>query len=81
MTEKPFLNTLRWTSAALVMVGHSAAWTFMLMPNQRIAPGLLELPKYLVDLGQSAVMIFFVVSGYLVGGGVLQAADQFSWRR
>jgi len=72
--EKPLLNTLRWLSAFLVMGGHAFGWVLAL-DQPRFA-----LFKYIIDLGFGGVVIFFVVSGYLVGGSVIRRADQFSWR-
>jgi peptidoglycan/LPS O-acetylase OafA/YrhL len=69
--EKPFLNTLRWTSAFLVMTGHAFGWVY-----DTDSPHL-SIAKYILDLGHGAVVIFFVVSGYLVGGGVLKRAESF----
>jgi peptidoglycan/LPS O-acetylase OafA/YrhL len=71
--EKPFLNTLRWTSAFLVMAGHALGWTY------QVDLTTLAAAKYVLDLGHAAVIIFFVVSGYLVGGGVFARADSFRW--
>jgi peptidoglycan/LPS O-acetylase OafA/YrhL len=78
--EKPFLNTLRWTSAFVVLFGHAVAWSFAINENGRQSAIALTGLKYLLDLGGGAVIVFFVISGYLVGGGVIRAGDAFRWR-
>jgi peptidoglycan/LPS O-acetylase OafA/YrhL len=35
---------------------------------------------FVTGLGHEAVMVFFVLSGFLVGGSVLKASFKFSWR-
>lgn len=63
-----FIAFARWFSAFLVVLGHCAHLLIIdrhLIPN----PGLAaELLYGITSLGHSAVMVFFVVSGYLVGG-------------
>jgi peptidoglycan/LPS O-acetylase OafA/YrhL len=78
--EKPFLNTARWISAFVVMTGHALGWVFAVNGmDWKNAPGLSILQYYL-DLGHAAVVVFFVVSGYLVGGSVLRKASAFNFR-
>src|ERR1700712_2797865 len=77
MGEKPFLNTVRWMSAVLVMLGHAAAWS-MAIGSSLPWPG--KAARYIYDLGGPAVIIFFVVSGYLVGGSALSRGASLSWR-
>ena len=76
------LDCLRASAALLVVVEHLRA--FLFVPFARLkAPGLLVKGFYLVTgLGHQAVMIFFVLSGYLVGGSVIAAlqSGKWSWR-
>jgi peptidoglycan/LPS O-acetylase OafA/YrhL len=51
-----FIACSRWIAAFLVLVSHAA----------RLIYG--DSPFILLDLGHEAVIVFFVVSGYLVGG-------------
>ncbi len=58
-----FLDATRWMAALAVVVSHASALV--------IAPGSSwadEALRYLQNCGHLAVVIFFVVSGYLVGG-------------
>jgi peptidoglycan/LPS O-acetylase OafA/YrhL len=42
--------------------------------------GLWPLFYFLTGLGHQAVVVFFVLSGYLVGGAVMSAKRRFEWR-
>src|ERR1035437_5865403 len=68
-----FLDFVRWTSAALVVVTHL---------NNRMLTNLMNVPApdrsvltygwgFLTGFGSQAVTAFFVLSGYLVGGKIL----------
>lgn len=65
-----FLDLARWTAAAIVFVSHLRAPLFVgrggLAPNER---NLLQEAWYFVTGWHSeAVIVFFVLSGFLVGG-------------
>lgn len=63
-----FLNLSRWSAAFLVVFGHAAHFA-MGSVEQVAVLGLLGRILYcLTNLGHAAVMVFFVISGYLVGG-------------
>jgi hypothetical protein len=63
------LDCLRGLAALLVVVEHLRAFLFVPFP-QVVSPGVITKAFYLVTgLGHQAVMIFFVLSGFLVGGG------------
>jgi peptidoglycan/LPS O-acetylase OafA/YrhL len=69
-------------AALLVVVEHLRAFFFVPFAQLK-APGILAKGFYLVTgLGHQAVMIFFVLSGYLVGGSVIMALQtgKWSWR-
>ncbi len=73
------LDLIRGLAALLVTMGHLRAVLFVDQP-QLIEGGLLTKIFYLVtSLGHQSVVVFFVLSGYLVGGSVLQAGSQFSF--
>lgn len=77
--EWPLLNAARWTSAAVVLLGH--ATLLILHPAGSIHDGIAAyVLTFLARSRFSAVTIFFVISGFLVGGGVLRSADRFRWR-
>ena len=73
------LDLLRGLAALLVCAGHLRA--FLLVDFGQIkSPTLLDRIFYLTTgLGHQAVMVFFVLSGYLVGGSVLAAHQSGRW--
>lgn len=76
------LDCLRGLAALLVVVEHLRAFLFVAFAQLK-APGIFVKGFYLVTgLGHQAVMIFFVLSGYLVGGSVITALQtgKWSWR-
>jgi len=75
--KRPILDTLRWMSAFAVLNGHAvlAAWG---EPSAYPNKGLQrELVSILESWPPAAVTIFFVISGYLVGGSVLRQLASF----
>lgn len=76
------LDLVRGLSALAVLAGHLRS--FVLKDLAELAnPGVLVKVFYaLTSLGHQAVIVFFVLSGYLVGGGVCKALrdDRFSWK-
>ncbi len=78
----PLLDGVRGFSALLVMLGHLRSFLFVDYPLL-VHPSYLQRAFYFVTgFGHQAVVIFFVLSGYFVGGSVLQScgAGKFKWR-
>ena len=77
------LDLVRGGSALLVMLGHLRA--FIIVDYVRLdSPGLgTKFLYFATGLGHQAVMVFFVLSGYFVGGSVLNSLRNkcFSWNR
>lgn len=74
------LDVIRGMCAVIVMAGHLRN---ALLPDysQLTDPNLLLRLFYLISgLGHQAVIVFFVLSGYLVGGSVIKSGDHFKWR-
>lgn len=73
------LDFLRGTAALLVCLEHLRA--FLFVPFRDLAsPGVAAKAFYLVTgLGHQAVMVFFVLSGFLVGGSVQGAFRKGNW--
>jgi len=67
---RPFLDQVRWIAALIVAIGHSLA-----ILNDH-ANGS-KIINYIADMRGPAVCIFFVLSGYLVGGLVLRDFGRF----
>ncbi|WP_082874754.1 acyltransferase [Burkholderia sp. MSMB1589WGS] len=73
------LNLVRGISAILVAASHLRAAT-VIDYDSGVAGSILEKVFYFVTgLGHQAVMVFFVLSGFFVGGAVLRAGRDFSW--
>src|SRR5258708_7553100 len=67
---RPFLDQVRWIAALIVAIGHALA----ILNNH--ANGSQTI-NYIADMRGPAVCIFFVLSGYLVGGLVLRDFERF----
>ena len=67
------LDTMRGLAALVVVAGHARSLFFSNIVGTTSETGL--------TMGHEAVMVFFVLSGYLVGGSVLRmfAANSWSW--
>lgn len=75
-----WLDLVRGMSAVAVCGTHLRAAIFVdygLVEDQNIAAKLFYFGT---GIGHQAVMVFFVLSGYFVGGSVLTRGDSFSWR-
>jgi peptidoglycan/LPS O-acetylase OafA/YrhL len=84
------MDAIRGLAAILVMFGHSRDLFFhslsehstraVTMVSGRIDAQVPAQPR--ITMGNEAVMIFFVLSGYLVGGSVLRSfrRDRWSWK-
>jgi len=63
------LNFLRWISAFMVVIGHLKLFLFVNRSELYDKSLFSEIFYFFTGFGHQAVMIFFFVSGYLVGGG------------
>ena len=78
------LDLVRAVAALLVCIGH---WRYLFFVDYPQLPthhrSLWAIPYSLCTLGHQAVVLFFVMSGYLVGGHVLRAvrSGKWSWAR
>ncbi len=77
------LDLLRGLAAILVCASHLRA--FMMVDFGQVgSPGIFDrLFYFATGLGHQSVVVFFVLSGYLVGGSVLAAyqSDRWSWKQ
>jgi peptidoglycan/LPS O-acetylase OafA/YrhL len=77
----PYLDLARGLAALLVAMGHLRGFVFVDFPTLE-HPGLVWSVFYFATgFGHQAVMAFFVLSGFLVGGTVVSRteAGQWSW--
>ena len=75
-----WLDLIRGVSAVLVCFGHlrnAMLVDYAALINPSFA---IKMFYALTGFGHQAVMVFFVLSGYFVGGAVLRAGATFSWR-
>jgi peptidoglycan/LPS O-acetylase OafA/YrhL len=73
------LDMLRGIAAVVVVVGHIRG--FLLLDYANATQGsILVLPFYLLGgMGHQAVIAFFALSGFLVGGGALRIIQAGNW--
>lgn len=72
MTQSNFIHSIRWISAVLVVMNHLRSLLFKDYLEVSNPKGLLINFFYLITgLGHSAVIFFFVLSGYLIGRSVI----------
>ncbi|MDQ6867501.1 MAG: acyltransferase [Pseudomonadota bacterium] len=87
MTEKagkapnhwPLLDFLRATAALLVLFAHSRALYFLNIDVVDHPGVFLKLFYFITDLGHQAVVIFFVLSGFLIGGSLTDSMQRGSF--
>jgi peptidoglycan/LPS O-acetylase OafA/YrhL len=80
--ENHALNAVRAGAAIVVVIVHARA--FLLQSRQDFDPGRATQVAYaLTSFGHGAVLVFFVLSGYFVGGSVItgRRRGSFDWRR
>src|ERR1700722_1950175 len=75
------LDMARWLAALAVTGGHLRSFVFVDSNSTGSADVLWKLFYYLTGLGHEAVMVFFVMSGFLIGKHVYDtvAAGQWAW--
>lgn len=80
--QSDFLNLIRWVAAWLVLAEHGRSLVFADFTNHGSSSAWIPF-YFITGFGNQAVMVFFVISGYLVGGKVLAnfGTSQFQWPR
>lgn len=81
--QSDLLDSFRWVAAGLVVVEHLRSLMFTDYGTSGGFSILEKLFYFITGFGHSAVMIFFVMSGFLVGGKVLErlAQGRFEWQK
>ena len=74
-----WLDIFRGCSALVVCLGHLRN-AIMVDFSELVDPGIAIKAFYaMTSLGHQAVVVFFLLSGYFVGGAVLRSGVNFSW--
>jgi peptidoglycan/LPS O-acetylase OafA/YrhL len=77
--EFPGLNILRAIACMLVVTGHVRNLFFEDYQNVTDPSWWQQIVYFMSGFGHESVMIFFVLSGLLVGGKVIRTIDQKKW--
>ncbi|QHS52118.1 acyltransferase [Edaphobacter sp. 12200R-103] len=78
-TASVLLDLIRGLAAILVLLSHWKILYFVdypKIPSHRI---FFAFPYVLAAAGHQAVLIFFVLSGYLIGGSIFRSVDRGAW--
>lgn len=75
-----FLDLMRGCAALLVCANHLRAATMAGYQSLPDVSPLMQAFYAITSLGHQAVILFFVLSGYFVGGSLLAKRAAFSWR-
>ncbi|MGC8548860.1 MAG: acyltransferase family protein [Acidobacteriaceae bacterium] len=73
------LDVLRALAAAAVLLSHWRALLFVDFGQLHAHKLLLAVPYVISGAGHQAVIIFFVLSGYLIGGSVMRNVQRGRW--
>jgi peptidoglycan/LPS O-acetylase OafA/YrhL len=76
-----FLDLLRWIAALVVVVTHIRS-TIMVPHSELVSTNFFfDIFFFVSNIGHEAVIVFFVLSGFLVGGNTLDSfiSNKFSW--
>lgn len=74
-----YLDALRALAAIIVLLSHWRNFLFVDYPQLTAHRALLLVPYLVSGAGHQAVIIFFVLSGYLIGKSVIRNMDQQRW--
>src|SRR5579872_3412883 len=68
-----WLDALRWPAALLVVIGHAGQVYLTSVEGSPVKGALVHYAySFVAGFAHSAVIVFFVLSGYLVGGSVVK---------
>ncbi len=72
-------DRLRGAAALLVLLEHARNLLLVDYPSVRAHRGWMALPYGLAAAGHQAVVLFFVLSGYFIGGTVFRSVERDQW--
>jgi peptidoglycan/LPS O-acetylase OafA/YrhL len=73
------MDMLRGIAAIAVFLSHARDLVFVDYPQLVHPQPLLKLAYFVTGLGHQSVVVFFVLSGYLVGGSALKQIKHSKW--
>jgi peptidoglycan/LPS O-acetylase OafA/YrhL len=76
----PWLDLVRGVAALLVCANHLRAAMFVDYSALEQSSILVRLFYFVTGLGSQSVVVFFVLSGFFVGGSVIKRWEHFSYR-
>jgi peptidoglycan/LPS O-acetylase OafA/YrhL len=78
-TASVLLDLIRGLAAILVLVSHWKILYFVDYPKIPFHAWLFAAPYVLASAGHQAVLIFFILSGYLISGSIFRSLDRGTW--
>lgn len=78
-TASVLLDLIRGSAALLVLVSHWKILYFVNYPEIKSHGVFFAAPYVLAAAGHQAVLIFFVLSGYLIGGSIFRSIERGTW--
>ena len=72
---------IRGIAALAVMIGHIRGLFFLDYKDLASPSPPVAFLYAVTGLGHQAVMVFFVLSGFLIGGSVLTSMERWTWKR
>jgi peptidoglycan/LPS O-acetylase OafA/YrhL len=78
-TKYQWLDLLRGVSALLVCANHLRGAMFVDFASLHGASAWIKLFYFVTSLGGQSVIVFFVLSGFFVGGSVVRRWDKFDY--
>ncbi|WP_456450343.1 hypothetical protein [Hydrogenimonas sp.] len=76
-----FLHFSKWLAALVVVLSHVRAVSFPSFDNLGESGIFWKLFYFITSLGHEAVIVFFVLSGYLIGGEILRGLNSGNFGR
>lgn len=76
-----YLDLIRWIAAMFVVIGHLRSLLFCSYQNVEYKTISIKIFYFLTSLGHESVVVFFILSGYLVGGKLIKEVktNNFKW--
>ncbi|HEX7159051.1 MAG TPA: acyltransferase [Edaphobacter sp.] len=79
-TASLLLDLARGVAAILVLLAHWKIMFFVDYPKIPSSRALFAIPYVICSAGRQSVLIFFVLSGYLISGSIFRSFQRGNWR-